>query len=149
VLEDVELVVDDPGLRGVPLLEGGLAGRLPHVHHGPADLAAFRRARPGEELVQDRLGAVLSAEPDRPPPLQVADDDAVAVAPADGEPVDADDPRRGAAGPAELLPHVLLVQLLDGLPIEGELLGDGCDGALSTPPPHVESEPLGLALKQA
>src|SRR4051812_23314418 len=30
VAHDVELVVDDPGLRGMALLEGGLAEGLPH-----------------------------------------------------------------------------------------------------------------------
>jgi hypothetical protein len=83
----------------------------------------------------------VAAEPDRPPPLQAADDDAVAVAPADGDLVDADDPRRGAAGPAKLFPHVLLVEFLDGVPIQVQFLGDRQDGALSAPPAHVEGEP--------
>src|SRR5947209_165171 len=72
VLEDMELVVDDPGLRGVALLERGIAEGLPHVHDGDADLPASLGAEPGEELVQARLGTVLAAEPDRSPPLQVA-----------------------------------------------------------------------------
>src|SRR5580693_3027976 len=41
VLEDVELVVDDPGLRSMPFLEGRLAECLPHVHYGQTNLAAF------------------------------------------------------------------------------------------------------------
>src|SRR4051794_5341803 len=144
VLHDVELVVDDPSLRGVALLEGGVAERLPHVHDGQADLSALLRAEPGVELVQARLGAVLATEPDRPATLQVADDDAVAVALADGDLVDADDPRSGAACPAELLPHVLLVQLLDGVPLQVQLLGDGLYGALPAPPADVEGESLGV-----
>ena len=136
--------VDDPGLWGVALLEGGLAEGLPHVHDGHADLAAFLGAEPGEELVQARLGAVLAAEPDRASPLQVADHDAVAVPLADGDLVDADDPRRGATRPAELLPHVLLVQLLDGVPVEVQFLGDRLDGALPAPPPDIEGEPPGV-----
>src|SRR5262245_42500425 len=143
VAHDGELVVDDPGLRGVALLERGVAGSLPHVHDGRADLAAFPGAEPGEGRVAARLGAVLAAEPDRPPPLQVADHDAVTVPLADGDLVDADDPRRRAARPAGLLPHVLLVQLLDGMPVEVQLLGDRLDGALPAPPPDVEGEPLG------
>jgi hypothetical protein len=62
VLEDVELVVDDPGPRGMPLLEGGLAERLLHVLHGQADPAAFLRPEPGEELVEARLGAIVAAD---------------------------------------------------------------------------------------
>jgi hypothetical protein len=62
---------------------------------------------------------------------------------ADGDLVDADDARSGTAGPAELLPHVLLVQFLDRLPVEVQFLGDGLDGALPAAPAHVEGEPLG------
>src|SRR5262249_28675131 len=99
---------------------------------------------PGEELVHARLGAVFSAEPDRASPLQVADHDAIPVTLADGDLVDANHPRGGTAGPAELFPHGLLVQFLDGLPVEGQFLGDGLDGALSPAPTHVEGEPLGV-----
>src|SRR5512144_1859917 len=95
----------------LPSLEGRFAEGFPHVHDGQADLPAFLRAEPGKELVQARLGAVLASEPDRSPPLQVADDDAVAVALGDGDLVDANDPGGGVARPAELFPHVLLVQL--------------------------------------
>jgi hypothetical protein len=66
------------------------------------------------------------------------------VALADSDLVDADDPRRGAAGPAKLFPHVLLVEFLDGVPVQVQLLGDRLDGALSAPPAHVEGEPLGV-----
>jgi hypothetical protein len=62
----VELVVDDPSLRGVVLLERRIADGLPHYHAGSADLMAIVGAMPGEELVQDRLGAVHPAEPDPP-----------------------------------------------------------------------------------
>jgi hypothetical protein len=102
----------------VALLERGIAEGLPHVHDGHADLPAFLGAEPGEELVQARLGTVLAAEPDRSPPLQVADDDAVAVPLADGDLVDADEPWRGAPGPAELFLHVLLVEVLDRMPVQ-------------------------------
>src|SRR4051812_6824208 len=61
----------------------------------------------------------------------------------DGDPVDADGPRGGAARPAELSPHVLLVPLLDGMPVRVPSLGDRPEGALPAAPPHVEGEPLG------
>ena len=144
VAQDVELVVQDRGLRGVPLLEGGVAERLPHVHDRQADFAAFLRAEPGEELVQARLGAVLAAEPDGPAPFQVADHDAVLVSLGDGDLVDADDPGSRAARPAELLPHVLLVQFLDGVPIEEQFLGHLLDGGLAAASADEEGEPLGV-----
>src|SRR5262249_13732484 len=144
VAEDVELVVEDRGLRGIPLLGGGGAERLPHVHNRQTDFAAFGGAQPGEELVQALLGAVLAAEPDGPAPVQVADHDAVLVALADADLVDADHPGSGVAGPAELFAHVLLVQLLDGVPVEEEFLGHVLDGSLATAPAHEEGEPLGV-----
>jgi hypothetical protein len=136
--------VRKPCLRGVALLERGIAEGLPHVHDGHTDLPAFLGAEPGEELVQARLGTVLAAEPDRSPPLQVADDDAVAVPLADGDLVDPDEPWRGAPGPAELFLHVLLVEFLDRMPVQVQFLGDRPDGALAAAPPDVEGEPLGV-----
>ena len=108
-------------------------------------LPAFLGAEPGEELVQARLGAVLAAEPDGPAPLQVADHDAVAGA-AWPMAISSMPMTRGAGqpGPAELLPHVLLVQLLDGVPVEVQFLGHRLDGALPAAPPDEEGEPLGV-----
>ena len=144
VHQDVELVVHDRGLGSVALLEGGVAERLPHVHDRHADFAAFFRAQPGKELVQAGLGTVHAAEPDGTTTLQVADDDAVLVPLGDGDFVDADDPRGRGADPAKLLAHVLLVQLLDGVPIEEEFLGHLLDGRLATATAHEEGEPLGV-----
>src|SRR5262245_56760749 len=144
VLEDMELVVQDSGLRRVPLLARGVAERLPHVHHRQANLAAFLGAQPGEELVQARLGAVRAAEPDGPAPLQVADHDAVLMPLGDGDLIDADDAGRRHASPAELFAHVLLVQLLDGVPIEEEFLGHGLDRRVATALADEEGEPLGV-----
>jgi hypothetical protein len=95
---DVELVEQDRGLRR--LVPGDVAERLPHVHHGKPDLAALFEPQPGIELRHAGLGAVLAAEPDRPLADEVADHDAVAVTPADGDFVDADrpGPRRAGAG---------------------------------------------------
>src|SRR3954453_14607037 len=95
VLQDVELVVKDAGLRRVPCLQGGVAKRLPHVHHGQADPLAFPRSQPLEEEVHALLGAVRASEPDRPTADQIAYDDSVVVPSADGEFVDADHLRAG------------------------------------------------------
>ncbi len=144
VHQDVELVVHDRGLGSVPLLEGGVTERLPHVHDRHADFAAFFWAQPGKELVQAGLGTVHAAKPDGTTTLQVADDDAVLVPPGDGDFVDADDPGRRGADPAKLRAHVLLVQLLDGVPIEEEFFGHLLDGRLATAAAHEEGEPLGI-----
>src|SRR6516165_9202661 len=140
--QHVELVEDDQGLGGVPLLEGAVPERLPHVHDRQPDFRGLLGAQPGVEQVQAGLRAVRAAEPDRPAQQQVADDDPVAVPLADGNLIDADHRRRGRAGLPELLGHVLLVQLLDGLPIEAQLLGDRLDRAVATALAHVEGETL-------
>jgi hypothetical protein len=144
VHQDVELVVQDRSLRSVAFFEGRVAERLPHVHDGQADFAAFFRTQPGKELVEAGLGAVLAAEPNGTTSLQVADHDAVLVTLGNGNLVDAKHPRSRFAGTSELLAHVLLVQLLDGVPIEEEFFGYFFDGGLSTATAHEEGEPLGI-----
>ncbi len=130
VADDVELVVHDPRLGGMPSLQGRLAERLPHVHDSQPDSPALLRPEPGEELVQTVLGTVLAAKPDGTSPFEVANHDPIAVMLADGDLVDADDTRGRATSPAELLSHVLLVQFLDGMPIKVQLLGYRLDTTL-------------------
>src|SRR5208282_3933156 len=144
MVEDVELVVQDGRPRGMPWLVGGLAKRFPHIHNRQADFSAFLGAQPGEELVQVRHGTIVAAEPDGPAPLQVADHDAVLMPLGDGDLVDANDPRSGVAGSAELCIHVLLVQFLDAVPIEVEFLGHFFDGCFPTPAPYEEGKTLGI-----
>ncbi len=121
---------------------GGVAERLPHVHHGQANPRALLGPQPLEELVHARLGAILAAEPDRPPPDQIADHDAVGVALPDRDLVDADHLRRRRPRPPQLLPHVLLLELLDRVPVEMQFLGDVLDGRGPAAPADVEGEPL-------
>jgi hypothetical protein len=129
---------------GVAFLEGRVTECLPHVHDGQANLPAFFRAQPGEEPVQAGLGTVLSPEPNGTATLQVAHHDAVPVPLGDSNLVDADHPRGRVAGSSQLLAHVLLVQLLDGMPIEEEFLGYLFDGSLPAATAHEEGEPLGV-----
>jgi len=142
---DVELVEQDVGLRRVVLLERRVAKRLPHVHDGEADPLAALGSEPLVELVHALLGAILAAEPDGSLAFEIADDDAVGVTLADRHLVDADDLRSWGTGTPELLTHVLLLQLLDGVPVEVKLLGDILDGGGSAATPHVEGEALGVA----
>src|SRR5438874_2823489 len=114
------------------------------VHDGQADFAAFFRAEPGEELVQARFGAVLAPEPNGPAPFQIADHDAVLVSLGDGDLVDADHPGSGTPCPTQLFAHVLLVQLLDGIPIEVQFLGHFLEGGRAATSAHEEGEPLGV-----
>ena len=93
---DVELVEQDRRLRYSRLRNG--AERLPHVHHGEPDFAALLAPQPVVERRHAGLGAIRAAEPDRPLANEVADHDAVAVALADRDLVDADRLRGGRAG---------------------------------------------------
>jgi hypothetical protein len=63
---------------------------------------------------------------------------------ADGEFVDADDFGAGVAGPIELLPHVLLVEFLDGMPVEVPVLGNVLDGGEATVAADPDGEALGV-----
>src|SRR3984885_2230980 len=139
--QDVELVEQDRGLRR--LFPGDVAERFPHVHYGELDLAALSRPQPGIELRHAGFGAIRAAEPDRPFANQVADHNAIAVALADRDFVDAD--RLGArrAGTLDLGPHVLHFQCLDRVPVELQFLGDIADRGLRAAAPDIECKTFG------
>src|SRR5712692_7351551 len=94
--------------------------------------------------IHARFGAILPAEPDRPVPLQIADHDAVGVPLADRDLVDADRAWRWRPCSLELLLHVLLVEFLDGAPIQVQLAGDVLDRRGPTAPAHKERKALGV-----
>jgi hypothetical protein len=145
VSQDVELVVDEPGLRGVAGLERGGAEGFPHVEDDQTNSPGFPGSEPSVERIEAGFGTVDSAEPDGPAAEQIADDDAVGVAGADGEFVDADDLRSGLADAIELFAHVLFVEFLDGVPVEVEVLGDILDGGEPAVASDADGEASGRA----
>jgi len=108
-------------------------------------LAAFFRRQFVVELRQARFRAVLAAEPDRPPGDQVADDDAIGVASAHRELVDADHPRRGRSGSRQLRPHVLLLQVLDRVPVQPQLARHIPHRSPAAAPSDIHRKPLRVA----
>jgi len=138
----VELVEENRRLGGVPLLFRGFQEGLPHVHHGGLDPLALLGSKPLVEGVHGGLGTVCSPEPDRPLPDQVRHHDPVGVPLADGHFVDPDDLRTRGAGTPELLPHVLLLQFLDRVPVQEHFLGDIPDAGGAASPANEVGEPL-------
>src|SRR5262245_60258751 len=63
---------------------------------------------------------------------------------ADGNLVDPNAPGSGRARPAQLLAHVLLVQLLDRLPVQAQFPCDIAQSGRATPPPDKEREAFGI-----
>jgi hypothetical protein len=114
--QDVELVVENRRARDLLFRAPGKGP--PHVHHRQSHAAALADSQPLVKLIHALLRAISSSEPDRATADQIADDDPIAVAFADGQLVDADDRRSGVAGASDLLLHVLLLQILNRLPIE-------------------------------
>lgn len=145
VAHDVELVEDDSRLWCMAH-ERGTKG-LPHVHRGELDARRLVRAQCGEEEVHVSLGAALAADPDRPPPVEVADDDAVVVSLPDGDLVHADCPRRGQSGAGDLLLHVDRIEVLDRAVVEALRLGHRHRrvGHLAAERAHVHGEALSEA----
>ena len=137
----MELVEQDRRLRYSRLRNG--AERPPHVHHGEPDFAALLAPQPVIERRHAGLGAIRAAEPDRPLANEVADHDAVAVAFADRDLVDADRMRGGRAGTSELGPHVLLLQRLDRVPVKLEVAGDIADRCLLAAAADIVRKALG------
>src|SRR6185312_6856255 len=64
VPQDVELVVEDLGVRGMARLVGRGAEGLPHVEDDQADSPGFLGSEPGIEGIEAGFGAVGSAKPD-------------------------------------------------------------------------------------
>jgi len=140
VPNDVELLEQDRRLGGVLLR--GLQEGLPHVHRSDLDPLALLRSQPLAEGIHGSFRAVWATEPDGPLPDQVAGHDPVGMPLADRHFVDPDDLRpRGASSP-ELLPHVLLLQLLDRVPVHAHVLGNVPDAGAAASPADVVGEPL-------
>ena len=138
----MELVVKDSRLRG--MLTGSLFKGFPHVHNSKPYPFDFLGTEPFIEELQALLGTVGSPEPDGPPPLQIADDDPVAVALTDGDFVNADRLGPRIAGTAEFLPHVLLFQNVDRLVVQMQLLGNILDRRSTATFAYVKGKSLGV-----
>src|SRR6195256_2054582 len=138
---DVELVEQDRRLRRFFLRD--VAERLPHVHPGKFVFAALFEPQPVVERRHAGLGTILAAEPDRPLANQVADHDAIAVALANRDLVDADCSGTRRAGTLELGPHVLHLQRLDRVPVELEFLGTTPDGGLPAAAADIKRKAFG------
>src|SRR4030066_677496 len=98
----MELIVKDSSLRG--MLTRSVFKGFPHVHDHKPYPFGFRGSEPFIEELQALLRTVGTPKPDGPPPLQIADDDPVAVAFTDGDLVNADGFRPRFPGPAWFLP---------------------------------------------
>jgi hypothetical protein len=138
---DVELVQQDGRLGR--FIVRRVAKRLPHVHHRQTDATGLLLAQPIIELVHAGLRAILAAKPDRSAPDQVADDDAVGVTLSDRDFVDADGLGARRTRFLQLGGHVLLVQFLDGVPVQMQFFGDILDAARATAAPDIPGKPLG------
>ena len=117
---------------------------MPHGHHRQAYTRRFPLAQPVVELPHARFRAILPAEPDRTTPDQIAHHNTVGVAPLDRYLVDTDGLRSWLAGLGQLRRHVLLLQRLDGIPVQLQLLGNVLDRPRAAAPPHVVGKALGI-----
>jgi hypothetical protein len=144
VPQHVKLVVQDAGLRRMARLERRVAERLPHIHHREADFTAFSRPQPRKEQVHALLGAVVTAEPDRPSAQQIADHNPIRVSLADGDLIDADDAGRRRARTPQLLAHVLHFKGLDRLPVEMEFAGHIANGRAAAAAADIEGKAFGV-----
>src|SRR5512139_8260 len=138
----MELIVKDSSLRG--MLTRRVFKGFPHVHDRKPYPFDFRGSEPFIEELEALLRTVGSPEPDGPPPLQIGDDDPVAVALTDGDLVNADRLGPGIAGTAEFLPHVLFFQSVDRLVVQMQLLGNILDRGSTATFAHVIGKSLGV-----
>ena len=144
VAHNVECVEDDSCLWRLARERG--AKGLPPVHRGELDARRLSRAQCGKEEVHVGLGAALADDPDRPPAVEAADDDAVVVPLPDGNLVHADRLRRGQAGAGNLLLQVDPVENLDRAVVEALRLSHCRVGHLAAERAHMHREALREAL---
>lgn len=144
VAQNMKFVEQKLGLRGMRSVERRGAKGLPHIHHRQAKALALLGSQPRGEHIHALLRSILPTEPEYPPPRQVADGDAVGMPLANRNLVDADAFGPRSARSAQLLLHVLFVQLLDRLPVQMQLPGHIAQGSRTTPPPNKEGEAFGI-----
>ena len=113
---------------------------LPHVHDRQSDSFALLRPQPRKEEIQTRLRTVFPAKPDGPAPHQIAHHNAVIVTFANRNLVDSNHLRPRGPNPPELLPHILLLQGLDRLPIQVQFLGHILKGRTSATTAHIKGK---------
>ena len=140
VTHDVELVEDHARLWCMAPERG--AKGLPPVHRGELDARRLFGAQRGKEEVHVSFGAALTADPDWPPAIEIADDDAVVVPLPDGDLVHADRPRRGQAGAGALPLPVDRVEVFDRAVVEALRLGHRRVGHLAAECAHMHREAL-------
>jgi len=143
VAHDVERVEDDTCVWCMAF-ERGTKG-LPHVHRGELNARRFFHTQRSKEEVHVGFGAAFAADPDGPPAVEVAHDDAVLVPLPDGDLVHADRPRCGQAGAGDLPLHVERVEVFDGTVVEALRLGHCRVGHLAAERAHVHGEALSEA----
>ncbi len=140
---DVELVEDNTRVGDVA--RDGVAKRLPHVHHGQFNAGSLFRPQINEKAIKVGLLTALAADPDRTSTLQVADDDPVVVALADGDLIDADGAWGRHAGLGHLLLHVELVELLHRAVVQALHLGHRLVRHVAAQLAHMQRKALGVA----
>ena len=140
VAHDMELVEQDGRLGR--LLVRDVAKRFPHIHHREANAFRLVFPEPVVKLAHAGLGAVLTAEPDRPAPDQIADHDTIGMPLADRDLVDADRLGTRCARTFKLRPHVLLLQRLHRVPVELQFPSHVLNRRSAYPSSHVKGKAL-------
>jgi len=97
------------------------------------------QVKKASRLASERFRA---PEPDGSLANEIGDDNTIGVSSAERDLIESDDAGAGRAGPPELLAPVLLLQRLDGVPIQPQVLGHILDRRRPTAAPHVEGKAL-------
>ena len=118
--------------------------RLPHVHDRQANAPRLLLAKPVVEQCHAGLFAIRSSKPDRTFSNQVAHHDAVVMALADRDLVDADGFGTWRAHTSKLRPHVLLLQVLDCVPVKMQFFRHVLHRGGSAAPADVVGKALGV-----
>ncbi len=119
---DMELVEDDPSIRGI--FQYRIPEWLPHVHGRQFDVSALFLAQRLEEQVDVSLFTALTTDPNGAPPIQVTDDDPVVMPLANGDLINTDSTGCGQSRQVNLLLHVELIEIFHRAVVQAFHLGD-------------------------
>src|SRR5450759_174342 len=137
---DMELVVENGCLWRFFVC--GFLKWFPHVHHSKPNMLGFRGSEPFVEKIHALFRAVLTAEPDRPPFLQIAYHDPVDMTFADGNFIDADYLWSWFSGTKKFLPHILHFKFLDRFAVKIEFVSNVLNCGSTTSLTDIEGKAL-------
>jgi len=117
---------------------------FPHIHNRQLDFAGLFIPQFLKKQGQTCFRSVFTTEPNRPFPQKITNHNPAGMALSDKDFINADHLGAGHTHPPQLLPHVLLFQRLDRLPVQMQFFGNIRYRGVPTPAAHIKPKAFGI-----